>query len=833
MNCNKDDWFKQCHPCREKREEPLKSNPAESKSKDGKDWSKMFQLKEKIKPALASIGEKRGIGWRLTYLLLLCLSWPFRFPHLIVTISYYTYLMISPLDFKISAILANKGLRSWLESTFFSVGRFTFGIIHELLSWQRYISFIGGYLCIQRIKFSWIVECVRTWNFIKHFCKRDIPKSGLVPAILVLLFVASLCAEVPLAGPLEYRTLLLRTTMLRIGTIIMKADFLSGKNFRRYLSVMGVLMINLAGSDPKSLPSYFAGLGYLMFVGVGIYGISTQFTQHITSNPIPRPICGKDGKDSRWIPAGENRRVRRSNHRHEISPMSIFSLEGPRIFSFFCRDHGACKRVLIDEMNNLHDIYNLSSVIHSAMYEFVLPGLKKPPDEGFITTARGILFFGFCFVRVLIDEMNNLHDIYSLSSVIHLAMCEFVLPGLKKPPDEGFITTARGILFFGFCFVMHGVMQKLQMLETQKDRNTRHRRHQLATALSAIDGYKKSKCGNHCSFDIDSSTTVVLDNSATCHVFKDKDLFISEIQDLTPDEADVEVKTIGAPEKPAGKGSIRLRINDNDGNTHVETIHDVYYFPDSPVNIIGVPYLSKQRKDFEGTHIWTTGSYSIFTWNFGKQVRRFLHPMSGLPELTVNEGTNCFSVSFVQGKDIQSVEEKETLDACFLTAGRTSSPISDSSESSQPRIDNQVEDQESSQTPMSSTDMSAISDGTDISAISDTLGGRGTTEISIISDGDMLDVLGRGTDISAISDTLGRGTTEISIMSDGDVLDGGDLQPIVEDEEDSMGSVGTIVDSDIRLEDMINPFSLAEDAIPPFQSTASPIVSLDVQLIMT
>lgn len=744
MNCNKDDWFKQCHPCREKREESLKSNPAESKSKDGKDWSKMFQLKEKIKPALASIGEKRGIGWRLTYLLLLCLSWPFRFPHLIVTISYYTYLMISPLDFKISAILANKGLRSWLESTFFSVGRFTFGIIHELLSWQRYISFIGGYLCIQRIKFSWIVECVRTWNFIKHFCKRDIPKSGLVPAILVLLFVASLCAEVPLAGPLEYRTLLLRTTMLRIGTIIMKADFLSGKNFRRYLSVMGVLMINLAGSDPKSLPSYFAGLGYLMFVGVGIYGISTQFTQHITSNPIPRPICGKDGKDSRWIPAGENRRVRRSNHRHEISPMSIFSLEGPRIFSFFCRDHGACKRVLIDEMNNLHDIYNLSSVIHSVMYEFVLPGLKKPPDEGFITTARGILFFGF-------------------------------------------------------CFVMHGVMQKLQMLETQKDRNTRHRRHQLATALSAIDGYKKSKCGNHCSFDIDSSTTVVLDNSATCHVFKDKDLFISEIQDLTPDEADVEVKTIGAPEKPAGKGSIRLRINDNDGNTHVETIHDVYYFPDSPVNIIGVPYLSKQRKDFEGTHIWTTGSYSIFTWNFGKQVRRFLHPMSGLPELTVNEGTNCFSVSFVQGKDIQSVEEKETLDACFLTAGRTSSPISDSSESSQPRIDNQVEDQESSQTPMSSTDMSAISDGTDI---------------------------------SAISDTLGRGTTEISIMSDGNVLDGGDLQPIVEDEEDSMGSVGTIVDSDIRLEDMINPFSLAEDAIPPFQSTASPIVSLDVQLIM-
>ena len=31
MNCNKDDWFKQCHPCREKREESLKSNPAESK----------------------------------------------------------------------------------------------------------------------------------------------------------------------------------------------------------------------------------------------------------------------------------------------------------------------------------------------------------------------------------------------------------------------------------------------------------------------------------------------------------------------------------------------------------------------------------------------------------------------------------------------------------------------------------------------------------------------------------------------------------------------------------------------------------------------------------
>jgi hypothetical protein len=107
------------------------------------------------------------------------------------------------------------------------------------------------------------------------------------------------------------------------------------------------------------------------------------------------------------------------------------------------------------------------------------------------------------------------------------------------------------------------------------------------------------------------------------------------------------VETAGGVAKPAGQGSIQIRFHDNDGKFYVKVIDDVLYFPDSPVNILGVPLLGKQWNDLEGVCISTKSQYSVFTWDNGRCTRNVMHKASGLPELPINEGDSLFSAFFV------------------------------------------------------------------------------------------------------------------------------------------------------------------------------------------
>ena len=139
-------------------------------------------------------------------------------------------------------------------------------------------------------------------------------------------------------------------------------------------------------------------------------------------------------------------------------------------------------------------------------------------------------------------------------------------------------------------------------------------------------------------FDSDSKY-IVLDNSANCHICKDKSMFVTEIKPLAA-TSNLQVQTAGGNYAPQGIGSVRWKWRDDDGKLHNELIEEGLYFPESPVNILGITKWAKQRQDTEGIYITTKANYSIFVWNFEKSMCTFNHSESGLPELHINEGSS-------------------------------------------------------------------------------------------------------------------------------------------------------------------------------------------------
>ena len=136
------------------------------------------------------------------------------------------------------------------------------------------------------------------------------------------------------------------------------------------------------------------------------------------------------------------------------------------------------------------------------------------------------------------------------------------------------------------------------------------------------------------------ATTVVCDNSATGHICNDRSLFIDELRPVTGEQ----VMTIGGDDNtPEGVGTVEWSWYDDDGKRHTYRLEEVYYFPQSPVNLLSVTQLARMLNDPEGTEIRTKMSSSILTWDKGQYSRTFQHPQSGLPEMPINEGVTRFS----------------------------------------------------------------------------------------------------------------------------------------------------------------------------------------------
>ena len=110
------------------------------------------------------------------------------------------------------------------------------------------------------------------------------------------------------------------------------------------------------------------------------------------------------------------------------------------------------------------------------------------------------------------------------------------------------------------------------------------------------------------SFDTDGST-VICDNSANVHICHDKRMFISAIRRTDKHY----VATIGRNRNVAsGMGTVMWRWKDDGGKLHDVEVHDVLYFPASPVNILSVTSLASQFDDDDGTGIDTKRHCSRF-----------------------------------------------------------------------------------------------------------------------------------------------------------------------------------------------------------------------------
>ena len=139
-------------------------------------------------------------------------------------------------------------------------------------------------------------------------------------------------------------------------------------------------------------------------------------------------------------------------------------------------------------------------------------------------------------------------------------------------------------------------------------------------------------------FDTDAST-VLLDNCSNAHICNNKSHFIR-----FSDSVDFKnIATIGGKAKPAGKGNVSWSWADDDGAVHAYIIKDVYYYPDSPVNVLSTAKFGRQlEKDGlcfpDQTNILSGTYYSVFTWENGKYKKNIVHPTHLLPEMAINSG---------------------------------------------------------------------------------------------------------------------------------------------------------------------------------------------------
>jgi hypothetical protein len=139
------------------------------------------------------------------------------------------------------------------------------------------------------------------------------------------------------------------------------------------------------------------------------------------------------------------------------------------------------------------------------------------------------------------------------------------------------------------------------------------------------------------------SVPVVIDNSANTHIWSILDHFLEGSLEYFNDNAEVGVLTIGDDaSRPLGKGSVPIVIVDNAGVHQQILLEDVLYFPQTPVNILGVSKLAAQFEDKDGTWIKSRWKRSTFTWNHEKFVCDFEHASCRLPVLDVMAGFKSF-----------------------------------------------------------------------------------------------------------------------------------------------------------------------------------------------
>ena len=144
---------------------------------------------------------------------------------------------------------------------------------------------------------------------------------------------------------------------------------------------------------------------------------------------------------------------------------------------------------------------------------------------------------------------------------------------------------------------------------------------------------------------LDKPTKLAMDNCATFHVCKDKNVFIGDIKE----SPNIRVKGVSGTSQASGIGKIKFTITDKEGRLKEILLENVIYLPESPKNLISISRWSRDQKDDCG--IMSRGQYSIFLWEHD-ECQKLIHHRHNcpIPIMTVNEGDNPVD-AFISGNE--------------------------------------------------------------------------------------------------------------------------------------------------------------------------------------
>ena len=139
----------------------------------------------------------------------------------------------------------------------------------------------------------------------------------------------------------------------------------------------------------------------------------------------------------------------------------------------------------------------------------------------------------------------------------------------------------------------------------------------------------------------------VIDNSATGNICNVRKLFVGT---LTPTKVTLETAD-GLTTKTKFVGTMRLTLTCDGNENHTYDVPGCVFDPDSPINLIGIPFLGKyfgshdtlKSSDEDGTWVKSSATKTTFVWDHGKHERNFRHGESGLPELYLYVGKGYFT----------------------------------------------------------------------------------------------------------------------------------------------------------------------------------------------
>jgi hypothetical protein len=96
------------------------------------------------------------------------------------------------------------------------------------------------------------------------------------------------------------------------------------------------------------------------------------------------------------------------------------------------------------------------------------------------------------------------------------------------------------------------------------------------------------------------------------------------------------------------EGTVQIQLLDDNGTNHIFILDNCLYHPDSPVNLLSTRRLAEKYIDVNGnpneqTRIEFRCSTHVLTLAFGNFQKTFPTPISGLPELLIDEGFRAYT----------------------------------------------------------------------------------------------------------------------------------------------------------------------------------------------